>query len=280
METGWRLRILFAPAGAILAGLFAVPLAALFVVSFWSVRSFALRPDFTLAAYIKVWTDYAGVFGFTLGLALVTAAICAVLGFVFAYGARFHAGRWADALVLAVIVTLFGGYLVKVYAWKSILGADGILNSALLNSGPHRSALALADLHAGRRGARLLVHFQLPFSFLPIYASLRNLQTETVEAARDLGASPLQIIRRIVIPQCRTGLVTAFAFAFLISAGDYVTPQFLGGPSTTMLGQFIAIEFSTRFNWPGGAAMSFALLAACLGIVGAVWLLSSGRRRA
>lgn len=279
METGWRQRLLFVPAGAILAGLFAVPLAALFVVSFWSVRSFALRPDFTLAAYIKVWTDYAGVFGFTLGLALVTAAICAVLGFIFAYGARFHAGRWADALVLAVIVTLFGGYLVKVYAWKSILGADGILNSAMMSLGIIDQPLPWLIYTPGAV-VLTLVHFQLPFSFLPIYASLRNLQTETVEAARDLGASSLQIIRRIVIPQCRTGLVTAFAFAFLISAGDYVTPQFLGGPSTTMLGQFIAIEFSTRFNWPGGAAMSFALLAACLGIVGAVWLLSSGRRRA
>lgn len=279
METGWRQRLLFAPAGAILAGLFAVPLAALFVVSFWSVRSFALRLDFTLAAYIKVWTDYAGVFGFTLGLALMTAAICAVLGFVFAYGARFHAGRWADGLVLAVIVTLFGGYLVKVYAWKSILGADGILNSAMMSLGFIDRPLPWLIYTPGAV-VLTLVHFQLPFSFLPIYASLRNLQTETVEAARDLGASSLQIIRRVVIPQCRTGLVTAFAFAFLISAGDYVTPQFLGGPSTTMLGQFIAIEFSTRFNWPGGAAMSFALLAACLGIVGAVWLLSSGRRRA
>ncbi|MFM9843862.1 MAG: ABC transporter permease [Dongiaceae bacterium] len=279
METGWRQRLLFAPAGAILAGLFAVPLAALFVVSFWSVRSFALRPDFTLAAYIKVWTDYAGVFGFTLGLALVTAAICAILGFVFAYGARFHGGRWADALVLSVIVTLFGGYLVKVYAWKSILGADGILNSALMSLGLTDQPLPWLIYTPGAV-VLTLVHFQLPFSFLPIYASLRNLQTETVEAARDLGASSLQIVRRVVIPQCRTGLVTAFAFAFLISAGDYVTPQFLGGPSTTMLGQFIAIEFSTRFNWPGGAAMSFALLAACLGIVGAVWLLSSGRRRA
>ncbi|HVR65228.1 MAG TPA: ABC transporter permease [Verrucomicrobiae bacterium] len=279
MKAGWHQRLLFVPAGAILAGLFAVPLAALFVVSFWSVRSFALRPDFTLAAYIKVWTDYAGVFGFTLGLALVTAAICAVLGFVFAYGARFHAGRWADALVLAVIVTLFGGYLVKVYAWKSILGADGILNSALMMLGVIDQPLPWLIYTPGAV-VLTLVHFQLPFSFLPIYASLRNLQTETVEAARDLGASPLQIIRRVVIPQCRTGLVTAFAFAFLISAGDYVTPQFLGGPSTTMLGQFIAIEFSTRFNWPGGAAMSFALLAACLGIVGAVWMLSSGRRRA
>jgi spermidine/putrescine transport system permease protein len=84
---------------------------------------------------MKVWNDYAGVFGFTLGLALATAAICAVLGFIFAYGARFHAGRFADVLVLAVIVTLFGGYLVKVYAWKSILGADGILNSAMMNLG-------------------------------------------------------------------------------------------------------------------------------------------------
>jgi spermidine/putrescine transport system permease protein len=279
MESGWRVGILFAPAGAILAGLFAVPLAALFVVSFWSVRSFALRPDFTVAAYIKVWTEYAGVFGFTLGLALTTAAICTVLGFIFAYGARFHADRWADALVLAVVVTLFGGYLVKVYAWKSILGADGILNSALMMLGVIDQPLPWLIYTPGAV-VLTLVHFQLPFSFLPIYASLRNLQTETVEAARDLGASPPQIIRRVVLPQCRTALVTAFAFAFLISAGDYVTPQFLGGPSTTMLGQFIAIEFSTRFNWPGGAAMSFALLAVCLGIVGAVWLLAAGRRRA
>jgi spermidine/putrescine transport system permease protein len=279
METGWRERLLFAPAGAILAGLFAVPLAALFVVSFWSVRSFALRPNFTFAAYIKVWTDYAGVFGFTLGLALITAVICAVLGFIFAYGARFHAGRFADALVLAVIVTLFGGYLVKVYAWKSILGANGILNSALMLVGIIDQPLPWLIYTPGAV-VLTLVHFQLPFSFLPVYASLRNVATETVEAARDLGATSRQIVWRVVLPQCRTGLIAAFAFAFLISAGDYVTPQFLGGPSTTMLGQFIAIEFSTRFNWPGGAAMSFALLVACLAILGAVWLLVSGRRRA
>jgi len=279
MESGWRVRLLFAPAGAILAGLFAVPLGALFIVSFWSVRSFALRPDFTFASYIKVWTDYAGVFGFTLALALVTAVICAVLGFIFAYGARFHAGRFADGLVLAVIVTLFGGYLVKVYAWKSILGADGILNSALMMTGIIDQPLPWLIYTPGAV-VLTLVHFQLPFSFLPVYASLRNVKIETIEAARDLGATALQIVRRVVLPQCRAGLIAAFAFAFLISAGDYVTPQFLGGPSTTMLGQFIAIEFSTRFNWPGGAAMSFALLAACLAILGAVWLLVSGRRRA
>jgi spermidine/putrescine transport system permease protein len=279
METGWRSRLMIAPAGAILAGLFAVPLAALFVVSFWSVRSFALRPDFTFASYIKVWTEYAGVFGFTLGLALITAAICTILGFIFAYGARFHAGRYADALVLAVIVTLFGGYLVKVYAWKSILGADGILNSALMTLGIIDQPLPWLIYTPGAV-VLTLVHFQLPFSFLPVYASLRNVATETVEAARDLGASSRQIVWRVVLPQCRAGLLAAFAFAFLISAGDYVTPQFLGGPSSTMLGQFIAIEFSTRFNWPGGAAMSFSLLAACLAILGAVWLLVSGRRRA
>jgi spermidine/putrescine transport system permease protein len=279
MESRWRVRLLFAPAGAILAGLFAVPLGALFIVSFWSVRSFALRPDFTFAAYIKVWTDYAGVLGFTLGLALITAAICAILGFVFAYGARFHAGRYADALVLAVIVTLFGGYLVKVYAWKSILGANGILNSALITLGVIEQPLPWLIYTPGAV-VLTLVHFQLPFSFLPVYASLRNIATETVEAARDLGATSRQIVWRVVLPQCRTGLLAAFAFAFLISAGDYVTPQFLGGPSTTMLGQFISIEFSNRFNWPGGAAMSFALLAACLAILGAVWLAASPRRRA
>ena len=163
METGWRQRLLFVPAGAILAGLFAVPLAALFVVSFWSVRSFALRPDFTLAAYIKVWTDYAGVFGFTLGLALVDGGdLRRPSDFFFAYGARFHAGRWADALVLAVIVTLFGGYLVKVYAWKSILGADGILNSAMMSLGFIDQPLPWLIYTPGAV-VLTLVHFQLPF---------------------------------------------------------------------------------------------------------------------
>ena len=98
---------------------------------------------------------------------------------------------------------------------------------------------------------------------------LRNVSDATLEAARDLGATPTQTFWRVVLPQCRAGLFAAFAFIFLLAAGDYVTPLLLGGTSGCMLGQFIALEFSTRFNWPAGAAMSFGLLGASLLVLAA-----------
>jgi spermidine/putrescine transport system permease protein len=229
-----------------------------------------LRPDFTLAAYIKVQPPCRCV-RFTLGLACDSGNLRRPRIHLRLW--RRHAERW-DALVLAVIVTLFGGYLVKVYAWKSILGADGILNSAMMNLGLIDQPLPWLIYTPGAV-VLTLVHFQLPFSFLPIYASLRNLQTETVEAARDLA--PVADRPPVVI---RNADRAEMALPSPSCSRPETMSRPLGGPSTTMLGQFIAIEFSTRFNWPGGAAMSFALLAACLGIVGAVWLLSSGRRRA
>jgi spermidine/putrescine transport system permease protein len=113
-----------------------------------------------------------------------------------------------------------------------------------------------------------LVHFLLPFAILPIYASLRNVSDISLEAARDLGASSLQLLTRVILPQIQAGLYSAFAFSFLLAAGDYVTPMLLGGTSGSMLGQFVLLEFSTRFNWPAGSAMSFGLLLACFLVLG------------
>ena len=162
----------------------------------------------------------------------------------------------ATRFVLAALITLFGGYLVKIYAWKSILGATGILNQALMAAGILDEPAPWLHLQPRRRH-RALVHFLLPFAILPIYAALRNVSETTLEAGRDLGASPLQTFWRIVLPQCRSGLLAAFSITFLLAAGDYVTPLLLGGSGGSMLGQFIALEFSTRFNWPAGAAMSY-----------------------
>jgi len=114
-----------------------------------------------------------------------------------------------------------------------------------------------------------LVHFLLPFAILPIYAALRTVTDATIEAARDLGARPSQTLVRVILPQIKAGLFAAFAFCFLLAAGDYVTPMLLGGTSGSMLGQFVLIEFSTRFNWPAGSAMSFGLLFACLFLLAA-----------
>ena len=101
---------------------------------------------------------------------------------------------------------------------------------------------------------------------LPIYGSMRAIPDELIEAARDLGATPFRAARDIVLPLCERGINVAFLFSFLISAGDYVTPRFVGG-GASMMGHFIETQFSFGFNWPMGSAMSFTLLAASLLVV-------------
>jgi spermidine/putrescine transport system permease protein len=276
--TRGRDALLLGPAVAVVCGVLVLPLMLLFAISFWSVQSFRLQPDLSLAAWVRFFTSYGGLTLYTLGIAFLTAAICVALGFTFALLVRFKAGRFADFLVLATLVTLFGGYLVKVYAWKTILGADGILNQALMSLGLVDAPVAWL-LYSRPAVVITLVHFLLPLAILPLYAALRNVSETAVEAARDLGATTAQVLARVILPQCRLGLFAAFAFCFLLTAGDYVTPLLLGGPGGSMLGQFIALEFSTRFNWPAGAAMSFGLLGASLIVIAGIWRATAPRKR-
>jgi spermidine/putrescine transport system permease protein len=266
---GWR-AVALAPAYGILGLLFFVPIAMLFAVSFWSVHSFQLHPDLTLAAYERTFAAYGPILAWTLLIASAVALLCTIIGFVFAYGARFRMGRFADLFILATLITMFGGYLVKIYAWKAILSVNGVLNSILLDLGIVSQPVTWFIFNSGAVIVTL-THFLLPFAILPIYSELRNVREITLDAARDLGASPWTTLWRVVIPQCRSGLTAAFAISFLSAAGDYVTPMFLGGGSEVMLGQFIVLEFSTRFNWPAGAAMSFTLVGASALVMAAVW---------
>lgn len=277
-RAGGRRLLFLAPAFVVLGGLFVVPMALLFAVSFWTVKSFSLRPAFSLAAYERVFSAYSGVLLTTLLIGAAAAALCTLLGFIFAYGIRFRAGRFGDALIVVALITLFGGYLVKIYAWKAILSQEGLVNAVLLGLGLVEAPLTTLIYNPGAVVVAL-VHFLLPFAILPIYAELRNIRDITLEAARDLGASPAQTLLRVVLPQCRFGLFAAFSVSFLGAAGDYVTPMFLGGGSGTMIGQFVAQEFSTRFNWPAGAAMSFTLMGACVLVLAAAWAALPWRRR-
>jgi spermidine/putrescine transport system permease protein len=266
------------PALAVLVGVFAVPVVLLFAVSFWSVKSFKLQPDFTFAAWHRFFSVYGDLTLYTLMIGLLAGFLCTALGFVFAYAARFKASRFGDLLLVATLITLFGGYLVKIYAWKSILGADGLMNQALMALGVTDHPLSFL-IYSRTAVVIALVHFLLPFAILPIYAALRNVSEATIEAARDLGASGSQVVMRVIVPQCLAGLFSAFAFSFLLAAGDYVTPMLLGGTSGSMLGQFVLLEFSTNFNWPAGSALSFGLLFACLLLIAILALIGRGAAR-
>jgi spermidine/putrescine transport system permease protein len=257
-----------APAAAVFLGLFIAPLVYFLIISFWSVRARIMRPDLTLANYIATWLDYGDVLVSTLAIAAAIGVVTTVLAFGFAYVIRFKAGHLGPLLLFVTLITLFGGYLVKIYAWKSILGRDGILNMALTRTGLLDEPSG-AFIYSTNAVVVTLTYFLLPFAVLPIYGALRSIDDATMEAARDLGAKPLAVMRDIVIPQCEGGIMVAFTLAFLISAGDYVTPRFVGG-GASMMGHFIETQFSIGFNWPMGSAMSFTVLVTSLMVVIAV----------
>jgi spermidine/putrescine transport system permease protein len=119
---------------------------------------------------------------------------------------------------------------------------------------------------AGQAVVITLMHFCLPFAILPIYASMRGVADNEIEAARDLGASTLRSLTTVIVPRCQNGIVSGFSFVFLITAGDYVTPLLVGGKQT-MIGNLIAPQFGAQFNWPLGAAMSVVMLLIAVGVI-------------
>ena len=255
---------LLLPAALVFLGAFAAPLLYFLAISFWSVRARIMRPDFTFKNYVATWADYYDAMGSTLLIAFAIGALTTLLALGFAYAIRFKCGRFEAPLLFLALITLFGGYLVKIYAWKSILGREGILNQFLLWTGLDQPLDAL--LYSVNGVVITLTYFLLPFAILPIYGNLRAIRPATIEAARDLGAGRWAVLRDIVIPQCEKGIVIAFTFAFLITAGDYVTPRFVGG-GAAMMGHFIELQFSLGFNWPMGSAMAFTVMAVSMALV-------------
>jgi spermidine/putrescine transport system permease protein len=269
---------LLLPSLVVFGLLFVAPIAYFFVVSFWEVRAFQLRVTFTVENYVRTYEEYLEVGAETFLLAGLIALFTTLLAFGFAYVLRFKAGRLAPLLLFGTIIALFGGYLAKVYAWKTILGTHGILNAALLGLGLIDEPITAFIFNPGTVVVTL-THYLLPLAVLPVYGALRGIKDITLEAARDLGAGPLQVFAGVILPQCRAGLFAAFAFAFLISAGDYVTPRLVGGVSTTMIGNYIESLFGFRFDWPLGSAMSFSTLFCCVAILAVANLLLARSRR-
>lgn len=251
------------PALLVLLCFFVLPMSYFFVVSFWQLKMYQLVPDATFENYVEVYEQYFHAGLFTLGIALLIATITTFLAFMIAYMIRFHAGRFGPLVLFIALVTLFGGYLVKVYAWKTILGTNGILNQTLVGLGLVSEPISWL-LYSPPAVVLTLVHFLLPFAILPIVGSLSSIDDTPVECARDLGASKARTVLDVVLPQCQAGIFAAFALSFLMSAGDYVTPRLVGGPHTFMVGNFIESQFVNRLNTPMGSALSYSVLLVCL----------------
>jgi ABC-type spermidine/putrescine transport system permease subunit I len=238
-----------------------VPCGVLVVYSFWTADFFSARPDLTLDNYVRAVTGsiYRRVLWNSLWIGLVTAGITIPVAFAIAYGIRFRLTRTGNAVLMLIMVSMLSTYLVRIYAWKTILGPEGLINNLLMGAGLIEQPIA-ALLYGQIAIILALVHILLPYAVLPIFAALQNIDPRVLEAGRDLGASPMRRLLTITLPLAWPGLRSAFAITFMLAAADYVTPQLVGGSSSMMLGRIIADQFGMASNPPFGAALAILLV--------------------
>ncbi|MBA3432603.1 MAG: ABC transporter permease [Actinobacteria bacterium] len=257
----WLSALQLAPVTVFLLVFLVAPLGIFFVYSFWVTRSHTLVAEWSIGQYTEALTDsvWRDLLRNTFVIALLTATVTVVIAYAFAHALRFHLRRYQEILLFLVLIALFSGYLVRIYAWRTILGNEGIINQALIRIGIVEEPLSFL-LFSRSAAILVLVNFLVPLAILPIYGALQNVRDEEVEAARDLGASAAAAFRKVTLPLAWNGVFVSFAIAFIIAAGDYVTPQLVGGTSGAMIGRAIANQFGVTFEWPRGAALAFLTL--------------------
>lgn len=269
--TGWLFAL---PAVAFLAAFLVLPIGSLALTAFWRTEYFRITRDWNLEQFSDVLAQ-AGVITTlvrSLWVGLLVAAITLVLAFPVAWFLRFHAGRWTVPILVLVVTVLFSSYLVRIYAWRTLLGREGALNWALQASGLTDGPL-LFLFYNQFAVVLTLLHIFLPFAILLLYSSLSGLADDVVEAAGVLGARGYQALVWVVVPIIHRGLFGAFAFTFILSAGDWVTPRLVGGTTGSLLGSLISVQFLPNGDYSRGAALSIVfmlVLAACVGALAVV----------
>jgi spermidine/putrescine transport system permease protein len=238
-----------------------LPYALMFVHSFWAVHDSVIVHQWNWDNYKTLHTNpvYVQVLFRTMRIAASVTLCSLLLGYPLAYYLAFHAGARKELLYQLVIVPLWVSYLVRGYAWKTILGSDGVLNGFLqylhLTHGP-----VGFFLYSPFAVVLTLTHIYTPFVFLPIYAALEHIRRPLVEASQDLGAGSFQTFRRVILPLSIPGLLAGATFAFVLSLGDFLAPLLVGGPSGTMIANIVQSLFGAAFDWPLGAAISVGIL--------------------
>jgi spermidine/putrescine transport system permease protein len=189
-----------------------------------------------------------------------SVTLCSLLlGYPLAYYLSFHAQRRKELLYQLVIVPLWVSYLVRGYAWKTILGSEGVLNGLLQYLHLTREPVSFL-LYSPFAVVLVLTHIYTPFVFLPIYAALEHIPRPLIEASQDLGAGPRATFLRVILPLSMPGLVAGATFAFVLSLGDFLAPLLVGGPSGTMIANIVQSLFGAAYDWPLGAAISVCIL--------------------
>ena len=247
-------------------------LALLFVAPLILIVAFSLRPESGVVNAADPWNPSLVQYGKVLGtpaflrllgvsalMALGIAVAATMLAYPLAYFLAFRARTRATLFLALLLVPFAASYLLRIMAWKLVLGPAGAVNSLLSSAGLISEPL---DLLLYSRGAVVitLVYVWIPFAALPILASLQRIERSQLEAAADLGAGPWTRFRRVTLPLSLPGTLAAFFMVFIPTIGEYVTPTLIGGTGGIMYGNLIQDFFGRAGNWPLGAALAMVML--------------------
>jgi spermidine/putrescine transport system permease protein len=238
-----------------------LPYVLMLAHSFWLVRDGMIVDQWNLQNYAKLFENpvYLEVLFRTMRIAAGVTLLSLLLGYPLAYYMSFHASERKDLLYQLVIVPLWVSYLVRGYAWKTILGSEGVLNGFLQYIHVTKEPVSFF-LYSPFAVVLMLTHIYTPFVFLPLYASLEHIPRNLVEASHDLGAGSHATFLRVILPLSLPGLLAGATFAFLLTLGDFLAPLLVGGPSSIMIANIVQSLFGTAYDWPLGAAISVSIL--------------------
>ncbi len=215
-------------------------------------------PNWENYAFLASDALYIGSFVNSLQIATISTVLALLVGFPIAYGMARSGPGWRAVLLTAVILPFWTSFLIRVYSWIGILKTEGLLNQVLLAVGvvsePLTIHLTPVAVYIG------VVYSYLPFMVLPLYASLEKLDVSLLEAAADLGAKPVTVFFRVVVPLALPGIAAGSFLVFIPAVGEFVIPELLGGASTQMIGRTLWGEFFLNRDWPIASAVAVVLV--------------------
>ncbi len=251
--------------------LVAVPLLIVFKISLsemeqtsvsslvdWSNGWPTLKLNFSNYLFIGSDALYIKTYISSVKFALITTLLCLAVGYPFAYFMARSPKHLQPMLLMLIMLPFWTSFLLRIYAWKTLLVNNGVINNMLMSLGIIDTPIAMMNnsfsLLIG------MVYSYLPFMILPLYANLSKMDLRYLEAAADLGTSPFKAFWLITVPLSKAGIIAGSMLVFIPAVGEFVIPELLGGPSTLMIGRVLWDEFFSNNDWPMASAVAIVMI--------------------
>ncbi|WP_084544266.1 ABC transporter permease [Chroogloeocystis siderophila] len=258
----------FLPPSLWMLGFYFIPIVVLLSYAFMQHEYVQIIPKFTWENFIQIISNpgYRNTLFRTIYIATIVTVINALLAFPVAYYLALYAEKYKQLLTLLILLPLWSSYLVRVFAWRIILGYNGVLNSFLISLGIFTEPSSLF-LYNQFSMVVTLCYVWLPFMILPLVTALERLPRNLLEASADLGANPWDTFRKVTFPLVLPGLLAGGVSVFSLTVGDYITASLVGGAGDILVGNIVASQFGVADNWPLGAAFALIILLMLFGLM-------------